>query len=90
MTREETRNNLNTLFLLLALIGVILYFAWPAHHVVGLVVIAVAMVVKIIEFFIRFFFFRQSFYTFFLRSCFFNQSFYTFFIRSFFFVRWWR
>ncbi len=56
MNREEVRNNLNTLFLLLALIGVILYFAWPAHHVVGLVVIAVAMVIKIIEFFIRFFF----------------------------------
>lgn len=54
--REEVRNALNTVFMLLAIIGVVLYFAVPAHHVIGLVVIGVAMVVKIAEFFIRFMF----------------------------------
>jgi len=54
--REQIRNILNTLFLLLALVGVVLYFAFPAHHVIGLIVIAVAMVIKIVEFFFRFMF----------------------------------
>ncbi len=54
--REEVRNILNTLFMLLALIGVVVYFAFPAHHVVGLVIIGVGMVLKIAEFFIRFMF----------------------------------
>lgn len=54
--REQTRNILNTLFLLLALIGVVLYFAFPAHHVIGLAVIGVGMVLKVAEFFIRFMF----------------------------------
>ena len=54
--REEVRNILNTVFMLLALIGVIIYFAVPAHHVIGLVVIGIAMIVKIAEFFIRFMF----------------------------------
>ncbi|MCR4994748.1 MAG: hypothetical protein K6A32_05130 [Bacteroidales bacterium] len=54
--REEVRNTLNTVFMLLALIGVVLYFAIPAHHVIGLVVVGVALVVKIAEFFIRFMF----------------------------------
>ncbi|MCR5181364.1 MAG: hypothetical protein K6C30_09180 [Bacteroidaceae bacterium] len=54
--REETRNILNTLFMLLALIGVVLYFAFPAHHLIGMIVIGVAMVLKIAEFFIRFMF----------------------------------
>ncbi|MBR1682022.1 MAG: hypothetical protein IJ767_05670 [Bacteroidaceae bacterium] len=52
--REEVRNILNTVFLLLALVGVVLYFALPAHHVAGLVVIGVAMIIKTVEFFIRF------------------------------------
>ena len=56
VNREETRNNLNTLFLLLALVGVVLYFAMPAHHLIGLAVIAIAMIIKVVEFFIRFFF----------------------------------
>ena len=56
VNREETRNNLNTLFLLLALVGVVLYFAMPAHNLIGLAVIAIAMIIKVVEFFIRFFF----------------------------------
>lgn len=54
--REEVRNALNTIFMLLAIVGVVLYFAVPAHHIIGLVVIGVALVVKIAEFFIRFMF----------------------------------
>ncbi len=54
--REQVRNALNTVFMLLALVGVIAYFAMPAHHIVGLAIIGVALVVKIIEFFIRFMF----------------------------------
>ena len=54
--REEVRNILNTLFMLLALSGVVLYFALPHHHIVGLAVVGVGMVLKIAEFFIRFMF----------------------------------
>ena len=54
--REEVRNILNTSFLLLALVGVIVYFAVPVHHIIGLVIIGVAMIVKVVEFFIRFMF----------------------------------
>jgi len=54
--REGVRNALNTIFMLLALVGVIVYFAVPTHHVIGLSIIGVALVVKIVEFFIRFMF----------------------------------
>lgn len=54
--REEIRNILNTVFMLLALIGIIAYFAFPAHHLIGLVIVGVAMIVKVAEFFIRFMF----------------------------------
>ena len=54
--REEVRNILNTVFLLLALIGVIVYFAFPAHHLVGIIIVGIAMVIKTVEFFIRFMF----------------------------------
>ena len=54
--RDEVRNILNTVFMLLALIGVVVYFAVPAHHVIGLAIVAVALVIKIVEFFIRFMF----------------------------------
>ncbi len=54
--RGEVRNMLKTVVMLLALIGVVVYFAVPAHHVIGLAIIAVALVIKIVEFFIRFMF----------------------------------
>ncbi len=54
--REEVRNILNTVFMLLALIGVVVYFAVPAHHIIGIVIVGVAMVIKVAEFFIRFMF----------------------------------
>ena len=54
--REEVRNILITVFLLLALVGVIVYFAFPAHHLIGIVIVGIAMVIKTVEFFIRFMF----------------------------------
>lgn len=54
--RENVRNILNTLFMLLALVGVVVYFAFPAHHIIGIVIIGIGMVLKIAEFFIRFMF----------------------------------
>ena len=56
MNNLQLRNTLNTIFLLIALVGVVVYFAFPAHHIVGMVIIGVAMVVKVVEFFIRFMF----------------------------------
>jgi energy-converting hydrogenase Eha subunit G len=54
--REEIRNILNTVFMLLALVGVVVYFAFPAHHIIGLVIIGIALIIKVAEFFIRFMF----------------------------------
>lgn len=56
MSHSELRNTLNAIFMLLALVGVVLYFAMPSNHIVGMGIIAVALVVKIAEFFIRFMF----------------------------------
>ncbi len=53
---ESLRKVLNVLFLILALVGVVLYFSMPDRHLVGLCVIALGMVLKIAEFFIRFMF----------------------------------
>ena len=52
--RDELRNTLNTIFLLLTIIGLVLYFAIPAHHIIGLIVIGIGMIVKVVEFFVRF------------------------------------
>ena len=52
LNREKARAILNAIFLLLAMAGVLLYFT--VGHLVGLIVIGVALVVKIVEFFIRF------------------------------------
>ena len=56
MTHSELRNMLNAIFLLTALIGIILYFSFPEQHIIGLAVIGIAMIVKIVEFFLRFLF----------------------------------
>ena len=53
---SQLRNTLNTVFMLVALIGVVTYFAFPAYHIAGLIIIGVALVVKIVEFFIRYMF----------------------------------
>ena len=51
---EAIRKVLNILFLVLALIGVVLYFCLPDKHIYGLAIIAAGMLLKIAEFFIRF------------------------------------
>lgn len=53
---EHIRKVLNIIFLVLAVVGIILYFSYPDRHVYGMSVIAAGMVVKIAEFFIRFMF----------------------------------
>ena len=53
---ERIRQILNIAFMILALAGIIVYFAYPDRHVVGLAIIAGGMVLKIAEFFIRFMF----------------------------------
>ena len=53
---EGVRKVLNVLFLVLALVGIVLYFSKPDQHIYGMTIIAIGMVVKIAEFFIRFMF----------------------------------
>ena len=45
-----------TLFLILAVVGLVLYFAMPDRHLVGIAVIGAGMFLKIIEFLLRFLF----------------------------------
>ncbi len=54
LSRDKIRNLLNMLFLAGAAIGIILYFALPESRFTGLSVIGIAMLLKIIEFFLRF------------------------------------
>ena len=49
----KIRMVLNTLFLVLAAIGLAMYFFGSANHVPALCVIAVGMVLKVIEFILR-------------------------------------
>lgn len=50
------RKILNIAFLVLALIGVVIYFSMPDRQFLGWSLIAVGMVLKVIEFFLRFLF----------------------------------
>lgn len=54
LNRDKIRNLLNLLFLAGAAIGVVLYFALPESRFTGLSIIGVAMLLKVIEFFLRF------------------------------------
>lgn len=56
MDRNNIRSILNTLFMILAVIGLILYFCYPSHHIYGMTVIVIGMVLKLVEFIIRFMF----------------------------------
>ena len=56
MDTTALRKVLNILFLIIALIGVVFYFTRPEQHMLGLTIIAIGMVLKIIEFFLRFLF----------------------------------
>ena len=53
---EKVRSILNVIFLLCAVVGLILYFAWPGNRLAGMAVIGGGMGFKIIEFFLRFLF----------------------------------
>lgn len=50
---EHIRKVLNVLFLIIAGIGCVLYFFIPENHLIGLAVLAVGMVIKIVEIFMR-------------------------------------
>lgn len=52
---QGVRQALNKLFLLLAAVGLVLYFASDSHHIAALAIIGVGMLFKVGEFFIRFF-----------------------------------
>jgi len=56
MDTEKVRKVLNVIFLILAAIGVILYFVMPEKRLYALAIIGLSMVFKIIEFFLRFMF----------------------------------
>ena len=45
---------LNTAFLILAAIGLAVYFLDDTHHLFALAIIGIGMLLKIVEFFIRF------------------------------------
>lgn len=53
---EKVRSILNVVFMLCAVAGLILYFAWPDNRLAGMAVIGAGMGFKIIEFFLRFLF----------------------------------
>ena len=50
---DKTRMVLNTLFLILAAIGLVMYFFVGENHIPGLIVIAVGMLCKVAEFILR-------------------------------------
>lgn len=51
--KAKARMVLNTLFLVLAAIGLIMYFFAEDNHTTALIVIAVGMVFKVVEFILR-------------------------------------
>lgn len=56
VSSEKIRKVLNVIFLCCAVVGLVLYFARPDNHLVGMSVIAAGMCFKIAEFFLRFLF----------------------------------
>lgn len=50
----QVRLVLNTAFLILAAIGLAVYFLDDSHHIYALVIIGIGMLLKMVEFFIRF------------------------------------
>ena len=54
VSHTKIRQILNSLFLLLAIIGLAMYFLNDNNHTDALIVIGVGMLLKIVEFFIRF------------------------------------
>ena len=54
MDKEALKKYLNIAFLTLAAIGVIWYYTDTNHHLYTLTVIGISLVIKMVEFFIRF------------------------------------
>ena len=52
--RTKARTVLNTLFLILAAIGLVMYFFGGENHTTALIVIALGMLFKVVEFILRF------------------------------------
>ena len=50
------RTTLNTVFMLLAAVGLVVYFCYGEYHVAALCIIAAGMLIKIVDFFLRFLF----------------------------------
>ena len=55
MNRKDLRNLLNTLFLVGFVIALILYISMPDNRTSFLVVCGISMVIKIAEYYVRFF-----------------------------------
>lgn len=53
---DTVRHVLNVVFLVCAVMGLILYFALPERHILGMSIIAAGMFLKIVEFLLRFLF----------------------------------
>lgn len=53
---DKLRTILNTIFMLLAVVGLVIYFMFDEQHVLALGIIALGMLFKIFEFILRFFF----------------------------------
>ena len=53
---KKESSKLNVVYMLCAVAGLILYFAWPDNRLAGMAVIGAGMCFKIIEFFLRFLF----------------------------------
>ena len=53
-TKNTIRKVLNWIFMLLALVGVVIYFAMPERQQLGMGILSVGMIFKIVEFLIRF------------------------------------
>ena len=51
---DKIRMVLNTLFLILAAIGLVMYFFGGENHTTALIVIALGMLFKVVEFILRF------------------------------------
>ena len=52
---EKIRMVLNTLFLILAAVGLVMYFLDEEKHVTAWIVIAIGMMLKVVEFILRLF-----------------------------------
>jgi hypothetical protein len=53
---EKVRALLNIIFIICAVIGIIIYFAYPEQRLIGMGTIGVGMIFKVVEFFLRFLF----------------------------------